>query len=310
MPWSRVNTEYGIHCVLHHPSIDCLPLPASLSSLGRPSCTQFSTFPQLRVNQWIEFQIPSGLPPELSPPDWPPPSAPPITQDHGLQVHLKTRTITASKCIYKLAQSRPPSASPNLHNHGLQEILQTPSIAASKCISKPPQVQPPNLLDHGLRVCTIMATTCISTLAWSRSRGTSLSSLDHGLHVHLQTRTIAASKCIYQLARLRPPNLLDHSLQARTIITSKCLCKLARSQSRRASPSSLSHSLQVHLQTRSITASKCISKLAPARPPSSSPNSLDHSLQGHLYGGTVGVWTYRGNGGGSSDREYIRQTLE
>jgi len=40
-------TEYCIHCVLHHPKIDCLPLPASLSSLSRPWCPQFSTFPHL-----------------------------------------------------------------------------------------------------------------------------------------------------------------------------------------------------------------------------------------------------------------------
>jgi len=48
---SAAYTEYSIHHVLHHPNIDCLPLPASISSLSRPCWTQFSTFPQLRVNQ-------------------------------------------------------------------------------------------------------------------------------------------------------------------------------------------------------------------------------------------------------------------
>jgi len=44
---STAYTEYCIHRVLHHPKIDCLPLPASLSSLSRPCCTQFSTFPHI-----------------------------------------------------------------------------------------------------------------------------------------------------------------------------------------------------------------------------------------------------------------------
>jgi len=52
------STEYCIHRILHHPKINCLPLSASFPSLGRPCCTQFSTFPQLRVNQWIESQLP------------------------------------------------------------------------------------------------------------------------------------------------------------------------------------------------------------------------------------------------------------
>jgi len=110
MPWLIVNTEYSTHRVQHslstaytayrhHPKIDCLPLPASLSSLGRPCCTQFPTFPQLRVKQWIESHLLSHLPPELQPAVWPPPSTPPISLDRGLQVHLQTQSITASKCI-------------------------------------------------------------------------------------------------------------------------------------------------------------------------------------------------------------------
>jgi len=52
--------------------------------------------------------------------------------DLGLQVHLQTRSITASKCISKLARLRPASS----HDHGLQVHLQTHSIPASKCISE------------------------------------------------------------------------------------------------------------------------------------------------------------------------------
>jgi len=68
---------------------------------------------------------------------------------------------------------------------------------------------------------------------------------DHGLRVHLQTRSITAFKCISKPARLRPPSLHHHGLQ-------------------------------VHLQTRLITASKCISKLARLRPRSASLSSLVH----------------------------------
>jgi len=171
MLWSRVDTEYYIHRVLHHPTIDCLPLPASLSALSGPCCTQFSTIPQLRVNQWIESQLPSHMPPDLLPPpdslppdslptdslppDWPPsdqslpdqppPSTPPILIDHGLQVYLLTRSITASKCISEFTRSRPPSASPNSLNHGLQVHLWVHSISRSPSAA-------PNTLDHGLQV--------------------------------------------------------------------------------------------------------------------------------------------------------------
>jgi len=138
MSWHQVQhtpstayTEYCIHRVLHHPNIDCLPLPASLSSLGRPCCTQFSTFPQLRVNQWIESQLPSCLPPALQPPDWPPPSTAPNSLDHGLKVHLHTRSITASQYISEFTQYRSPIASPTSLDHGLKVNLQLRSITAS-----------------------------------------------------------------------------------------------------------------------------------------------------------------------------------
>jgi len=91
-----------------------------------------------------------------------PPSASPISLDYGLQVHLKNRSITASKCLSKLASLRPASS----HKHGLQVHLQSRSITASKCISK---------------------------LALSRPPSVSLSSLNLGLQLHLQTRSIMAS---------------------------------------------------------------------------------------------------------------------
>jgi len=152
---STAYHDYCIHRVLHHPKIDCLLLSASLSSVGRPCCTQFSTFAQLRVNQWIEPQPLSRLPPELPPPQWPRPSTPPMSLDHCLQVHLQTHSITASMCISNLAQLRPPSS----HHHSLQVHLQT---------------------------CSITASECISNLTWSWSPH----SLNQCLQVYLQTRSI------------------------------------------------------------------------------------------------------------------------
>ena len=66
-----------------------------------------------------------------------------------------------------------------------------------------------------------------------------LSSLHLGLQVHLQPRSITASKCISILARLWPASLHDHDLQ-------------------------------VNLQTRSSPASKCISEFLRSPSPSAS----------------------------------------
>jgi hypothetical protein len=195
---------------LHHPKSDCLPLPASLSSLGGPDCTQLSTFPRLRGNQGMESPLPLHLPPDLPLPDRPPPSTHPISINHGLQVHLQTRLITASKCISEL------------HDRGLQMHLQTRSIVASKCISEF------NLTS---------ASKCISKLARLRPPSVSQSSLNHGLPVHLQTPSRTASKCISELL---DPGLQMHlqtgsissskcNSEFNTISASKCLSKLARS---------------------------------------------------------------------------------
>jgi len=145
MPWSWVDTEYSIHQVLHHSMINCLLLPANFTSLG--GCARLSTFSQLRINQWIESQPPSRLPPDLLPP-----STSPILIDHGLQVYLPTCSPTASKCISEFTRCRPPSVSPNTLDHGLRVNLSLHSIAVLKCIS---------------------------TLAWSRPPCSSLSSLHH-----------------------------------------------------------------------------------------------------------------------------------
>jgi len=112
---STAYTEQYIPRSLQYPKVDCLLLAANLSSLCRPCCIQFSTFPHLQVNQWMESQLPSRFPPELLLPDWLPLSFPGISRDHGFQVHLQTRLITSSK----IAWLWPPTASPNSIDYGV-----------------------------------------------------------------------------------------------------------------------------------------------------------------------------------------------
>jgi len=71
----------------------------------------------------------------------------------------------------------------------------------------------------------------MSKLARSRPPSASVSSLNLGLQVRLQTRSITASQCISQFTPSRPPT---------------------------ASPNSINPGLPMHLQPRSITASKSI----------------------------------------------------
>jgi len=190
------------------------------------------------TNWWIESHHPVRRPSTTSKyssnltRSWPP-SASPILFDHGIQVYLQTRSITAFKCISKLARLRPTCS----HEHALQVHLQSCSITASKCNSnlarsRPPSISP-NSLDYGLQVCTSVASKCISNLAGSLPPSESPISLDHGLQVPLQTPSITASKCISEFTRSQPLS---------------------------ASLSSLNPGLQLHLQTRSITSSVSISE--------------------------------------------------
>jgi len=165
-----------------------------------------------------------------------------VQLDLGIQVHLQSLSITASRCISKLALSWPLSASlsymisackciSELHDHGLQVHLQTRSIMASKCISE---------------FNLILASKCISEV------------LNPGLQMHLQTRLITASKCISVF---------------NSIWASKCISKLARSQPPSTSPkftqlqlpsespSSLNQQLQVLLQLHCSTVCSQIGRM-------------------------------------------------
>jgi len=247
------------------------PPSASLSSTWSwsPSASPNSLYHGLQVYLWVELDL-------------------------GLQVHLQTRSITASKCISQL------------HNLGLQMHLHTCLITASKCISKlalswppsaslsstwswPPSASP-NSLDHGLQVHLSV------TRSWTPNA--SPNSLHLNLQVHLQTRSIMASKCIsvfnliltskciFKLARSQPPS----ASLGYTISASKCISKLARSRPPCASLSStwsqppsasLSYWISASNPARSRPPSASQSSTR-SRPPSASRNSLDCGLQVHL----------------------------
>jgi len=108
-----------------------------------------------------------------------------------------------------------------------------------------------------------MASKCIPKVARSRPCSVSLRSLTLSLHLHLQTRSIIASKC----------NLWVH-----WISVSNCISKLTQLRPQSASLSSLNLGLQLHPQSRSITASQCISVFTQSRSSIASPNLLDHGL--------------------------------
>jgi len=300
MPWTWVNAEYNIHRELHHSMIGPLLLPASLSSLGRPCCTHLSKFPRswvwridrvsapgcaflpiyrLQIDQlhvifhiWLFMAYPciselAWSQPPSSHDLWPPNSFKPGFQLHlpahsifGLQGNLQTPLITASKfgqwMASQLVPSRRPTASVSARNLGRFVHLQRRSITASKCISqftrssvfncitKLPPLRPPSSLND-------MASKLVRS--WLPSA--SLSSLDFGLFVHLQTRSITASKGISQFTRSRPPS---------------------------AFRSSLDHSLLVHLQVHTTMASQCISKFSQWSFPGATLITLRTRLQPRL----------------------------
>jgi hypothetical protein len=157
--------------------INCFPLPASFLSLSRACCIQFSTFPQLWVNKYIQSQLPSRLPAKQPLLDRLPPCPPPISLNHRLLVYLLSSVSTASKCLFDLARLSCRSS----HHDGLHNS----SIRVSKCISKLHRSQPPivseNSLDYGVQVSTMMAFNLSASRHWSAAP----CSLDHRVVMRL-----------------------------------------------------------------------------------------------------------------------------
>jgi len=133
----------------------------------------------------------------------------------------------------------------------------------------------------------IMASRCISKLAWSQLPSVSL----HSRGYSLQGRSITASECVSKVAWSQPQseflNSPDYGLQVHTILSSQFVSKLIWSWppsafTKLVRPQPPSISLNSHhyvVRVCTITASKCIDKLSRSQPPSVCPNSYDYSLQ-------------------------------
>jgi len=142
--------------------------------------------------------------------------APSVHSIDCLQVLLRLRLISASKCISRLAGLGPAS----MHNYGHQvhlwprsimgskfawswppgTYLHTHSMTGLKCIYTfaplPPRSASPSLLNHDLRVhlhdFSITACRCITNPVWSASWSVSLGSPDRYFQVHLTSLSSTA----------------------------------------------------------------------------------------------------------------------
>jgi hypothetical protein len=153
----------------------------------------------------MKYPIWPCLPSDLAPLDLPPVCTPSILLYNDLEVILHTCSITASKFISYPTQLQLRRWSPTLPNFRLQ----TYTVTASKCISTLPRLWPPSLHNHN-------------------HQNNLPNSLNYGLSVHLltesiiafnciQTCTIAASKCLSNLALLRCSEMVDLEGRQHTI---------------------------------------------------------------------------------------------
>jgi len=173
---------------------------------------------------------------------------PRLTVSHSQPVsHLSADVVLDSLHSHNCKLTNEQSLSccrASLQIERLQVLLQSPSIIACKCISKLARSQPQSAPPHSINHCL---------------QAHHLSSLDLGLQVYLQTRSITASKFARSWPPSVSPNSLDPGLQKHL-------------------PSSLDLGLEVYLQTRSMT----VCKFARSWPPSASANSVNPGLHVHL----------------------------
>jgi len=180
----------------------------------------------------------------------------PSTAYTEYSIHRVQHTLSTTYTAYRfIRRSNIPHSQPVSHLSANHVVLNSPhsptyELTNEWCFnfcaaSLPPDLQPPDRPPP----CTLSI------------------SLDHGLQVHPHTRSITATKCISELARLPPPRSQHIGLQ---VHFHRCSLTAFKSIS-----NSLDQGLEVHLQLCSITALNCISKLAESR----SLHSPDHCLQ-------------------------------
>jgi hypothetical protein len=148
------------------------------------------------------------------------------------------------------------------------------TVSTWRAVNRPPVRTHSHSLDCGLQLLTIIASKCIPNVAQIRPPN----ALKYGLQVYLQHCLIAASKCISNRRPFWPPYSLNHHLQVRLKPCSIMPSKFTLSWPPSLSPSLLNHDLGVHLSVHLITLSKCICKDARLLPSGASSNLLDHCL--------------------------------
>jgi len=156
--------------------------------------------------------------------------------------------------------------------------------ASSKYWSNSTGLQLPISLDHGLQVCLQTRSITASKLAQSRRLSVSASWLNYSL----QSRSITASMCISKLAGLLPASSHNYGLQvdisklAQLWPPTECPKYRSIMASSCSSPNTLDYNVGVHLYVHSITSYTCISKSPSLPPPHASPKSIDHGLGVYL----------------------------
>lgn len=189
------------------------------------------------------------------------------THIYRFHVLVESHLIIASKSISKLAQSQCWRASLPSLDHSLDVYIQTRVIISTKCISSITQSQHwslsqftrswpssvySKLRNYTVQVGTIIASKCISNVAWLCPQSESLSSHDHGHQAHLQPRLMMDSKfaqslplmCISKLGQVQPPKLFNPRLQTCAVPASKCFFGLTQLSSSCISQIALTHHLQ------------------------------------------------------------------
>lgn len=139
----------------------------------------------------------------------------------------------------------------------------------------------PLSLHHGLQVCIILASSCISEFTPSQPPRVSPNSHNHGIEVYLEAHSIKTSRFSYFLPPCPSPNSLNYDRPVLTTMASQCICTLAQLRS----PSSHDYGLQVYLETCSIMASTSASLSSTQFPPMDTPQKspMHHLLPEQIY---------------------------
>lgn len=157
----------------------------------------------------------------------------------------------------------------------------------SKFAQSWPLSESPISLDQCLQVYTFIVVMCTSKLAWIWHARVSLSLLDFGPRVHLQTPSTLTSNCISGYIQHWPPSSSRHSfnyelegmLFGRLVLVFECISEYAQLQSPNGSLSALNLLLKVNLLSSIRNASLCVTQFDWSKSLGISYLALKHRVQ-------------------------------